>query len=87
MLRNKVLATAMIGAMLTVGGVVPSQASDHNNKCEQRVRKAEKNLDKEVKKHGEHSRQAEQRRRDLQQAREQCRGNEHHGQDHNQDHR
>jgi hypothetical protein len=77
---RRYLAIAMLGAFLMGASVVPSQARD--NDCEQRVRKAEQNLDKAVRKHGEHSRQAEQRRRDLERERAACRGDEHHDHDH-----
>ena len=81
---RKTLAAAILAALLLGVGVVPSQARDREDKCEQRVRKAETNLEKAVRRHGEHSRQAEQRRREVEQARAKCHG-EHH--DHDHDHR
>jgi hypothetical protein len=77
MFRKTALAAAMLGLFLSVGSVVPSQARDRNDKCEPQIRKAEQNLEKAVRKHGERSRQAEQQRRKLEQARERCRADEH----------
>ena len=54
------------------GGVVSLQA-DHRSDCEKHIQKAEDNLYKEIRKHGQHSRQAENRRRELEQARYGCR--------------
>jgi hypothetical protein len=39
------------------------------NRCESRVRNAEHNLQQAISKHGEHSRQAEKRREELERAR------------------
>jgi hypothetical protein len=69
--HKTVVTAAVLASFLFVGSVVPSRADDHD-RCERRIRKAEQNLDKEVRKHGEHSRQAEQRRRELEQARSTC---------------
>ncbi len=49
-------------------------ARDRDDKCAQRVHKAQEKLEKDVRRHGEHSRQAEKRRRELERAREGCRG-------------
>jgi hypothetical protein len=74
MIKRTALAATLLGAFMCAGSTVPSYAREHNgnNKCEQRVRKAEENLDKAVKKHGEHSRQAEQQRRKVEEARAKC---------------
>jgi hypothetical protein len=53
------------------------QARDRDDKCEERVHKAERNLQRAVEKHGEHSKQAEKKRHDVEEARERC-GHEHH---------
>jgi hypothetical protein len=66
---------------LMLGCIIPAQAGDS---CNTRVRKAEGNFRKEIRKHGEHSAQAEYRRRQLEEARESCgysdgfRGRKHH---------
>ena len=61
-----------------LGGTVPARALDRDNdKCEDRVRKAEAKLHDAERKHGEHSRQAEKRRHDLEEARERCHHRDH----------
>ena len=65
------------GAVVLTGVFVVSSAGlalarDHDDKCEERVHKAERNLERDVQKHGEHSRQAEKRRHELDEAREKC---------------
>ena len=77
MFRKTALVAALLGLSLSVGSVIPLEARDRDDKCERQIRKAEQNLEKAVRKHGEHSRQAEQQRRKLEEARERCRGNEH----------
>lgn len=69
--RKTMISLVLSGCLL--GGVMPLQA-DRRSDCAKRIRKAEQNLDKEVRKHGERSHQADQRRRDLERTREQCRG-------------
>lgn len=54
---------------LILGSIVPAQARDS---CDTRVRKAEDSLRKEIRKHGEHSPQAQYRRRQLEEARDSC---------------
>jgi len=71
-LRKTALISFLLGGCLLGGGV--SLQADHWRDCEKRIHKAEEDLHKEVRKHGEHSRQAENRRRDLYQARDRCRG-------------
>ena len=61
---------ALVGAVLL--GVVPAQARDPDDRCAQRMRKAEAQLDNAVRKHGRHSRQAERRRQELNRVRDQC---------------
>ena len=70
-LRKTTLTALLLGSCL-IGGVVSLQA-DHRSDCEKRIRKAEDKLYKEVRKHGQYSRQAENRRRDLDEARYGCR--------------
>ena len=70
-LRKTTLTSLLLGSCL-FGGVVSLQA-DHRSDCEKRIRKAEDKFYKEVRKHGEYSRQAENRRRDLDEARYGCR--------------
>ena len=72
--KTTLISLVLSGCLL--GGVVPLQA-DQRKDCEKRIRKAEQNLDKEVRKHGEHSRQAEKRRHELEKTRENCQGFDH----------
>ena len=70
-LRKTTLTSLLLGSCL-FGGVVSLQA-DHRSDCEKHIQKAEDNLYKEIRKHGEYSRQAENRRQELEQARHGCR--------------
>lgn len=54
---------------LMLGCIVPARAGDS---CDKRVRKAEDNFRRDIRKHGEHSAQAQYRRRQLEEARESC---------------
>ncbi len=58
--------------------VAPTARADDHDRCRQRIEKIEVRLDHEIAKHGEHSRQAEDRRRQLQAEREHC-WNQYHG--------
>ncbi len=80
--KNGVFA-ALITAGLLFGGIgrVYALDRDHDEKCERRIHKAEDALRDAERHHGEHSRQAEQRRRQLEEAREKCR----HDRDHDHD--
>jgi hypothetical protein len=81
-MRKKFGITTMLLTLgLLMGMYKPALAVDRDDRCERQVRKAELNLEKAVRRHGEHSRQAEQRRHQLEEARERC----HHG-DHDRDH-
>lgn len=71
------ITAVLLSAFLMLGGTVPVQARTN---CQKRIEKAENNLRKAVAKHGEHSRQAENRRRQLEEAREKC------GRGHDKDH-
>lgn len=80
MTKKSAVSAAILAAFFLVGSAVPSRALDRDDKCERQVHKAEANLQKAIRRHGEHSPQAEQKRHQLEQARERC----HH--DHDQDH-
>jgi hypothetical protein len=73
---------AILAALFLFGSAAPVRALDRDDKCERRIHKAEENLQKAIRKHGEHSRQAEQRRHQLEETREQC----HHDHDRDRDH-
>lgn len=80
---SKVFAAVIIAAMIFGSSAIAS-AVDRDDKCEQRIHKAEDNLQKAIRKHGEHSRQAEKKRHQLEETRERCHGGDH---DHDHDHR
>jgi hypothetical protein len=77
------LLVAVFGAFLLIGGVAPTLAGDRDQGCRERIRKAELKLRREIDRHGEHSRQAEKRRYELERARERCG----HDRDRDHDHR
>jgi hypothetical protein len=60
----------MLAMMVSFG--LPAHA-DRDRNCEQHIRKAESKLQQAIHKHGARSRQAEQRRRELEEVRERCR--------------
>jgi hypothetical protein len=80
------LCGAMLSACLIAGTAIPAHA-DQDDKCRHDIHRAEQNLDKAVRQHGEHSRQAEERRHQLEEVRERChmRGERH--DDDNREHR
>jgi len=57
---------------------VPQSYADDHAKCQRQIERAESRLDQAIRKHGERSRQADQRRRDLNAERERC-WNQYHG--------
>ena len=77
-MRQILLKTKLfIAALITFGfvtGTIPARAYDRDDdrRCERRVHKAEENLERAIRRHGEHSRQAERRRHELEEAREHC---------------
>src|SRR5262249_25099082 len=76
-LRKTALTSLLLGSCFFGGAV--SLRADHRSDCEKHIQKAEDNLYKEIRKRGEHSRQAADRRRDLEQARYGCRDVANHG--------
>jgi hypothetical protein len=77
---------ALLGASLLAGTALPAHA-DQDERCRRDIQKAEQNLDKAIRKHGEHSRQAEDRRRQLDEVRERCHMRDEHRDDDRRDHR
>jgi hypothetical protein len=74
---RKIGMAVLIGASLLLGGSVIVQAQippERRHHCEQRIRQAEANLQRAIARHGERSRQAERRRRELEEVRARCRG-------------
>lgn len=80
--RIKELAvTAVVTAALGTAALVTvpkSYADDDHSRCQRQIERAESKLDQAVRKHGERSHQAEQRRHDLNAQRERC-WNAYHG--------
>ena len=69
---TKAFLCAMLGGLFLAGSALPARAD-----CAKDIRRAEANLDKAIRKHGEHSPQAEQRRRELEEVRRRCHWDEH----------
>jgi len=69
---GKTLLCAMLGATLLAGVATPARAD-----CRRDIEKAEANLRKAIQKHGERSKQAEERRRQLEEVRRRCHWEEH----------
>jgi hypothetical protein len=74
------LLAIILAAFFLFGSAVPGRALDRDDKCERRIHRAEENLERAIRRHGEHSRQAEQRRHQLEEVRERCH------RDHDRDH-
>lgn len=55
-----------------LGSPAPIHAGDRDDKCERRIHKSEENLRRAEQRHGERSRQAEQRRHQLEEAKDKC---------------
>lgn len=76
MLKKTRTVIAVLTLMWCLGAVVPAQAfaddHDHEAKCERRIHEAEAKLQDAIARHGEHSRQAEKRRHDVEEARARC---------------
>ena len=68
----KTAAAAVAAVALLLFAAAPRVQADERDKCRHAIEKAEANLDKAIRDHGEHSRQAEDRRRDLNAERERC---------------
>lgn len=77
----RILCVALLTIAGLVGASLPVRAED---KCERDIHRAEDKLRDAVAKHGEHSRQAEKRRAELDEVRRRCgdRHDEHHDMDH-----
>jgi hypothetical protein len=65
---------ALIAGMILTGmlGAAMSTTAVAEDRCERRIHEAEAKLQDAIAKHGEHSRQAEKRRHDLEETRRQC---------------
>ena len=83
--KTAVAAIALGALFLFVAAAPPARADDHS-KCQHAIEKAEANLDKAIHDHGEHSPQADGRRRDLNAERQRC-WDQYHGWWNGKDHR
>jgi hypothetical protein len=72
MFRKTSIVATVLGGVLVIGGAVPSLADARSN-CEKRVRNAEQNLQHEIDRHGEHGKNVETRRQQLERERQNCR--------------
>lgn len=63
---------ATIALMLFMAAAVPRAHADDRSHCQHAIEKAEARLDQAIQKHGEHSHEADERRRDLNAERENC---------------
>jgi hypothetical protein len=78
-LQRLVLSAVMTTALGTATLVtVPQVYADDHAKCQREIERRESKLDEAIRKHGERSHQADQRRRDLNAERERC-WNAYHG--------
>jgi hypothetical protein len=68
---NAAVVALMAGALL-LSVAAPQARADNRGRCQHAIEKAEVRLDKAIRRHGDHSREAEDRRRDLNAERERC---------------
>lgn len=73
----RILCIAVLSIVGLVGSSLPAWAGEHE-RCERDIHKAEENLRIAVEKHGEHSRQAQKRRHELEEVRHRCHWEERH---------
>ena len=69
---RQTLTAAIVAGALSFFVAAPRVQADDRSKCQHAVEKAEMRLDKAVHDRGEHSREAEERRRELNAERERC---------------
>lgn len=69
---NTGLTTMVLGAATFFATAPASQAADARERCQHHIQKAELKLDEAIHRHGERSRQAEERRRQLNAERAHC---------------
>lgn len=69
---GKSTVAAVMAAALFLFVAAPLVHADEKEKCQHAIEKAEARLDRAVREHGEHSHEADDRRRDLNAERERC---------------
>ena len=86
-MSGKTTVAAVLGGILMIGGALPLRA-DERSDCEKRVHKAEQNLQHEIDRHGEHGKNVDKRRAELDRARADCHMRETNemNRDHDRDH-
>jgi hypothetical protein len=82
--KSAAAAVAVLGLLIFIA--TPQVRADDRSKCQHAVEKAEANLDKAIRDHGDRSHEADDRRRDLNAERERC-WNEYHQWWNGKDHR
>jgi hypothetical protein len=76
-LINTAVTAAVSLALLLFLAAPRAHADDDRSKCQHAIEKAEARLDRAIQRNGEHSREADDRRRDLNAERERCWGAHH----------
>lgn len=71
-LGKTVVAALIAGALLLFVAAPRAHADDDRGRCQHAVEKAEARLDRAIQRNGEHSHEAEERRRALNDERERC---------------
>jgi hypothetical protein len=71
-LGKTAVAVIVAGALWFFAAAPRVHADEDRSRCQHAVEKAEARLDRAVEKHGEHSHETEERRRDLNAERERC---------------
>jgi hypothetical protein len=71
--KGKIFVSAIVVALFLAGSVPALATGRGERHCEQRIHNAEARLQNAIRKHGERSRQAEKRRRELEEVRAHCR--------------
>jgi hypothetical protein len=66
------VAAVVAGALMWFVASAPLAHADDRSRCQHAVEKAEANLDRAIRDHGDHSPQADGRRRDLNTERQHC---------------
>jgi len=75
--KTALVAVVTAGLWFLVAAPQARADDDHRERCQRAVEKAEARLDRAIQRNGEHSREAEDRRHDLNEERERC-WNEYH---------
>jgi hypothetical protein len=68
----KTAMALLVTAILMIFTAAPIVHADDRSKCQHAIERAESNLDKAIAHNGEHSREADDRRRDLNAERQRC---------------